>query len=84
MAPDENNHIDKYLDGCVQSQNFCGILAVIARGIINLVDTQQELVKLAKEDMEVMITEQVENRAVEIAAQTVEESTKRSYIGKRT
>lgn len=71
------------VDKAMNEKNVSDLLGVIAIGIVRIAAAQEDMLKLAVDDMNAHIEEVIQSRAEERAQEMDEEKAKRSYIGSR-
>lgn len=77
-----DNHV-RYMSELVEVKNMLAIAGNIAHELWRLANAQEELVTLAKIDMETQIEEVIKSRSEDRAQEIVAEKSKRSFIGKK-
>lgn len=80
---DETRQFDDYINGCIGHDQDKMIIGEIAKSLFRLAKAQEELVALAKLDLEETINNEIESRAKEKAEELVAEKQARSFIGRR-
>ena len=79
----ENEKMEQHIHNSVQTGNMPALIGIALRQLVRIANAQEELVALAKADMEIVIDQEAESRATILANEAVEASAKRSFIGKK-
>lgn len=83
MTEVEAEILSRQMEALAEKNKTDMLLANIAMCLHRIAAAQEDLVALAKMDLEAAINEEVESRASQKANEIVQDSTKRSFIGKR-
>lgn len=71
------------IDGFVGSRDQMSLMGNIAVSLLRIANAQEELLQLAKADVEGQVAEAAKSQAETLATEMVADQTKRSFIGRR-
>jgi hypothetical protein len=80
----ETDHHVRYMSELIQAKNMPALAGNIAHELWRIANAQEEMLQMAKADLEAQVEEAIKSRSEERAAELVADKNKRSFIGKKS